>query len=464
MIKHGMEIQQQITDPGQVPVTAFNQPLYALAKMVQWCWPHSHGEKKHFAMFGGLHIEMALWSTIGDFLHGSGWTTALSEAGIASTGSADSFLNACHLMRTRHGHEVTLLALSKLQFDAWQELSQEDESFEAWRQRMASMSPTFEFCDILCQFETLVGIFIRAQRTRNFNLYVEALEALVPWFFALDHINYARWMPVHIRDLKSLPDSIKEQFQIFWVVQKTSNKFSYIPIDQAHEQNNRLVKGTGGVVGLTENPSVFKRWMIAGPQQARLLTEFEDQFMELKNHRHQHHEQTPSLQESFKNQVNNLSEVIANMGNPFLEDCLELLVLDTRNCVSDAVIATVQNIEQLGIDQYQQYVTDVLKDRTVWGAVCVRIPQKWRDIKVTVGYAYFSRDLYIPLGIYIFLWGYLYSCGDIYIFLWDTYIPVGIYIFLWGYTYSCGDIHIPVGIYIYIYSCGDIYIYSIVLF
>ena len=66
-----------------------------------------------------------------------------------------------------------------------------------------------------------------------------------------------------------------------------------------------------------------------------------------------------------KNQVNNLSEVIANVGNPFLEDCPELLVLDTRNCVSDALIATVQNIEQLGIDQYQQYVTDVLKDRTV---------------------------------------------------------------------------------------------------
>ena len=42
---------------------------------------------------------------------------------------------------------------------------------------------------------------------------------------------------------------------------------------------------------------------------------------------------------------------------------------------------------------------------------------------MTVGYAYFSRDLYIPLGIYIFLWGYLYSCG--------------IYKFLWGYIFLC---------------------------
>jgi len=72
--------------------------------------------------------------------------------------------------------------------------------------------------------------------------------------------------------MKSLPDSIKDDFQRFWVVQKTSNVFSSIPIDQAHEQNNRLVKGAGGAVGLTENPNALKRWTIAGPEQARILT------------------------------------------------------------------------------------------------------------------------------------------------------------------------------------------------
>ena len=58
------------------------------------------------------------------------------------------------------------------------------------------------------------------------------------------------------------------------LLKKTSNSFSAIPIDQEHEQNNKLVKGSGGVVGLTENPSAFQRWMTAGPEQARLLKEF----------------------------------------------------------------------------------------------------------------------------------------------------------------------------------------------
>ena len=65
-------------------------------------------------MFGGLHIEMALWSTIGDLLECSGWTDALIEAGVSSSGTADSFLRASHLTKTRRVHQVTLLARRKL--------------------------------------------------------------------------------------------------------------------------------------------------------------------------------------------------------------------------------------------------------------------------------------------------------------------------------------------------------------
>lgn len=72
-----------------------------------------------------------------------------------------------------------------------------------------------------------------------------------------------------------------------------------MPIDQAHEQNNELVKGSGGAVGLTENPFTFQRWMVAGPEQARILTEFENQFLESKEHSNQQHEQGYSTQQAF---------------------------------------------------------------------------------------------------------------------------------------------------------------------
>lgn len=91
---------------------------------------------------------------------------------------------------------------------------------------------------------------------KRFSFYVEVLEELVHLFFALDHVNYARWIPVHLRDMRSLPATIKKEFEQehHWVLSKTNKKFSAIPIDQAHEQENKNVKSVGGAIGLTENP------------------------------------------------------------------------------------------------------------------------------------------------------------------------------------------------------------------
>ena len=47
MVKHGMNIIQQITvrcNPEQIPVLTVGQPLYAIAKRIQWKWPDEYGE------------------------------------------------------------------------------------------------------------------------------------------------------------------------------------------------------------------------------------------------------------------------------------------------------------------------------------------------------------------------------------------------------------------------------------
>jgi hypothetical protein len=52
MVKHGMDVVRQAIqhlNPGQIPVTTFDQPLFALAKLVQWRWPVTHGESVHVA-------------------------------------------------------------------------------------------------------------------------------------------------------------------------------------------------------------------------------------------------------------------------------------------------------------------------------------------------------------------------------------------------------------------------------
>ncbi len=95
--------------------------------------------------------------------------------------------------------------------------------------------------------------------------------------FAFDHTHSAHWLPVYIHDLENLPQSIVKEFQDHghWVVTKTTNHLSAMPINQAHEQNNMMVNSCSGVVGLTENPAAFRKWMIAGPEQARRGKDFD---------------------------------------------------------------------------------------------------------------------------------------------------------------------------------------------
>ena len=370
MVKHGMDVQKQAIEhlnPGQIPVTCFDQPLFALAKLVQWKWPTTHGESLYVVMLGGLHTEMALWNTLGDILEGSGWTTALTEAEVASSGIAASFLKSAHLNRTRHAHQVTLLALQKLQQEAFMQ-SGCSEGGEVWVSNMCERSPTFMYWDLIMRFETLILIFVRAHREGNFPLYVEVLEKLVPLFFALDHVNYSRWLPVHIRDMKMLPKSIKEEFanECHWVLSKTNNTFSTIPVDQAHEQENAYVKGSGGCIGLTENPVAFRRWMLSGPELVRVQQQFEDQYLpdsDPENPKNfQNHEQGLAAQRRFQQQVCSLYKTVLTMGNPFLDDFPELITLDSRDCVDKSVIVGLRSLEDTGIKQYKEYVKNVLED------------------------------------------------------------------------------------------------------
>ena len=154
MIKHGLDVVKQATNllnPGQIPAITFDQTLFALEKLVQWHFPANHGEEQYVSMLGGLHTGTALWNVLGDLLEGSGWTSALSETEVSSAGTAQPMLNAAHLARTRHAHQVTLLTLHILEGEAFLSCigSEHKETAEAWRLQVRAKSPTFMFWDLI---------------------------------------------------------------------------------------------------------------------------------------------------------------------------------------------------------------------------------------------------------------------------------------------------------------------------
>ena len=201
MIRHSMDMIKKAVhelNPTQIPVITLDQPLYSIAKMIQWNWPDIHGEKHFVTVLGGLHIEMAALNVIGDWLEYSGWIEALVQANVASAGTAESFLKAAHATRTRHVHQVTassLYILLKKSYTSYLKSSEPKNqliTLEEWCAKCKQEVPQFNFWYTAFQLELLVLTFIKSLRTGNFALYVDSLTKLAPWFFILDHTNYAR--------------------------------------------------------------------------------------------------------------------------------------------------------------------------------------------------------------------------------------------------------------------------------
>lgn len=104
--------------------------------------------------------------------------------------------------------------------------------------------------------------------------------------------------------------------------------------------------------------------MVAGPEQSRILKEFESKYLGKSEENIYHHEEGQSTQSNFNNQVVSLVEIMTEMGNPFLDDTGELIILDTHIILDDSVVKTIRNIESLGRQQYDEYTKPVIVDRT----------------------------------------------------------------------------------------------------
>ena len=82
----------------------------------------------------------------------------------------------------------------------------------------------------------------------------------------MDHVRYSRWLLVFINDLNMLtvlhPMVRDEYAKGNFTVNKSRKRFSSIPVDQAHEQNNTLVKIGGGALDILDNHTPLMKWRI----------------------------------------------------------------------------------------------------------------------------------------------------------------------------------------------------------
>ena len=234
MLLHSMNVilsSVRVLNGDQAPVIAVDQPLFALCKLIQWNWPQKYGEDKFVIMFGAFHIEQAWLRLLGKWMQGCGWTDVMVECGIATAGVAESLLSVSHVTRARHAHEVTAAALHMLLMSAYNTANSAD-SFDAWCHLRCTENVQFHYWFICFKLQMILLVFVGSIREGNFDIFLECLKQMIPWFFAMDNVHYSRWLPIHLRDMLKLESHNPLVHQHFkkgcFVVHKTNHKFSAI--------------------------------------------------------------------------------------------------------------------------------------------------------------------------------------------------------------------------------------------
>jgi len=153
--------------------------------------------------------------TVVDWIKGSGWVQALIQVDFVSPGVADSLLQVTHVVRTRRAHQITVAALYILKCHAYDHYCLTSSGgehdlldFQQWSDHIEEFCPHFQYRIIVMELEFCILIFVRSLCVASFEMYFDSMTSWLhgSFFFALDHTNYACWIPVHLKDMTELPN------------------------------------------------------------------------------------------------------------------------------------------------------------------------------------------------------------------------------------------------------------------
>ena len=118
---------------------------------------------------------------------------------------------------------------------------------------------------------------VRASTEGDWTLNLSCIRQILPWCFAYDAINYARYMSVYYSDMTSLQKEHPEVHEFMktdgFSVQMSSNKTcGRIPVDQTVEETvNKYTQTTGGTKGFSLKSSAVQRYYMTAEFRSLFL-------------------------------------------------------------------------------------------------------------------------------------------------------------------------------------------------
>ena len=269
-------------------------------------WNHPERFKSIIIHLGDFHFMKEVFNVLGSIVCGSGFEDIIFQADICSTGSLNGVLTGSHYNRCWAVHSNFAEALERLLFKRFLSIYDKSDVMKQLVGRTSvcskelmkllentdmiklledygyfkncvrnghhGMTPQFwlvHYLDIMSNQHLLHS----AVQSNNFLLRLHGLKAALPFFFALNKQNYARYGSIYVNTLENLkkthPGCMELLSEKGLSVQGQQRHKSRIAIDQRGEQTiNKDAKVSGGIKYFASDENAILKWTLNRSMQA----------------------------------------------------------------------------------------------------------------------------------------------------------------------------------------------------
>ena len=250
---------------------------------------------KIFVAMGSFHMELAMFGAIGKYIAESGAEHLLHETHVIEIGSLNGYFHGENYNRWKQSHQLLALALDIKYFQAFLTSKENPDVYNDQIEKICKEQNPSENPDdaqeLLHDYKSFIEktkakghgqkakfwieyvemmkfshLFTRSVRVGDLDLFIYCLPKLTNYFFALNRINYARWLVRYHNNLLKLsnthPDVIQDFKNSLFAIKRTNKSFSRSPFDLTLEQtiNADAACQRRGIIALTDSISARQRW------------------------------------------------------------------------------------------------------------------------------------------------------------------------------------------------------------
>lgn len=209
--------------------------------------------------------------------------------------------------------------------------------------------------------DVILGL-VRASREGN--LHLHAIRSMIPWCFAYDKLNYARYLPQYFAQMTNLQERNPHVYEAFKTGQlsvqmSSNNPFGQIPLDKTTEVTVNKDTQTGGTAWLSLKAGAIKRYYIIAEYRSTFLGQLRDMVQGNKSKVCHKELQRPRIQKD-EEAVSAVVGLIKDWVKPFAEK-QDLISISTAKAAHRDIAFDLLKAYEIGEQTYATFKDERLE-------------------------------------------------------------------------------------------------------